>query len=241
MKDVETHILWTGGWDSTFRLLYLVLYEKRNVQPHYVVTGQESTGKEIETMYRISGMLYKKYPFTRDLLKPVIVQDVKGISPNEKITDEYLKIKRGEKVNMQYEFLARYCDQIGIKAEVCVEPYLDGFKSKYLNKGYIFDDFFFYPLIDTPKKKMEELSQKYGWMDIMKETWFCRVPKNGKPCGVCAACVDVVMGKMGYRLPFRSRVLAKIQLPFRKLWRNNYKYQSKAPLKYIFNMLSGRV
>src|SRR5688572_33020809 len=30
-------LLWTGGWDSTFRLLMLLLVERRAVQSYYIV------------------------------------------------------------------------------------------------------------------------------------------------------------------------------------------------------------
>ena len=30
-------VLWTGGWDSTFRVLYLVLVEKCQVQTYYII------------------------------------------------------------------------------------------------------------------------------------------------------------------------------------------------------------
>ena len=30
-------VLWTGGWDSTFRVLELVLHWKVSVEPHYVI------------------------------------------------------------------------------------------------------------------------------------------------------------------------------------------------------------
>ncbi len=33
----EFNVLWTGGWDSTFRVLDLVLHQKATVQPHYLL------------------------------------------------------------------------------------------------------------------------------------------------------------------------------------------------------------
>ena len=34
---MATPLLWTGGWDSTFRLLSLLLREQREVQPYYIL------------------------------------------------------------------------------------------------------------------------------------------------------------------------------------------------------------
>ena len=45
------NLLWTGGWDSTFRLLSLVLIKRKPVQPFYVIdVGRVSTIREIKTM-----------------------------------------------------------------------------------------------------------------------------------------------------------------------------------------------
>ena len=30
-------LLWTGGWDSTFRLLQLLLLYEKKVQPYYII------------------------------------------------------------------------------------------------------------------------------------------------------------------------------------------------------------
>ena len=34
--DSPRRLLWTGGWDSTYRLLDLLLVQKQHVQPYYV-------------------------------------------------------------------------------------------------------------------------------------------------------------------------------------------------------------
>ena len=238
-----THLFWTGGWDSTFRLLCLLLLEKNEVQPHYIVTGQKSTGKEIETMYRLIKDIYTKYPETRKLLKPLILKDYKGVEPNQEITNVYLEIKKEKKINAQYELLARYCHQINEKVELCSDPDIDGLKIDYFNTGKIFDTYFYYPLVDSHiyKKKMVKISNENGWSEIMSRTWFCRVPKRDQPCGLCGPCTDILLADMDSRLPFKPRLIARLQLPFRKFWRNNYHLQSKAPFKYIYKMLSGRV
>ena len=36
-RTTPVQILWTGGWDSTFRLLQLLLELKLEVIPHYVI------------------------------------------------------------------------------------------------------------------------------------------------------------------------------------------------------------
>ena len=52
MKESKPiNLLWTSGWDSTFRLLQLVVEQKVSVQPIYIIdTGRASTLTEIKSM-----------------------------------------------------------------------------------------------------------------------------------------------------------------------------------------------
>jgi hypothetical protein len=52
--DNAVNLLWSGGWDSTFRLLELILVRRRPVKPYYVIDSQRmSTGVELERRDRI--------------------------------------------------------------------------------------------------------------------------------------------------------------------------------------------
>ena len=47
----SVHLLWTGGWDSTFRLLQLLLQQRVPVVPHYLVDDtRPSAQTELRTM-----------------------------------------------------------------------------------------------------------------------------------------------------------------------------------------------
>ena len=66
------NLLWTGGWDSTFRLLQLLLLHRVPVVAYYIEDPtRPSTGIELETMARIVDRLHDAYPHTRDLLLPI--------------------------------------------------------------------------------------------------------------------------------------------------------------------------
>ena len=53
-KNAEVMLLWTGGWDSTFRLLWLSWIEGRTVQPLYIAEeGRASTAAELSAMKKI--------------------------------------------------------------------------------------------------------------------------------------------------------------------------------------------
>ena len=76
-----TNLFWTGGWDSTFRVLQLLLLHKRSVQPYYVIDeDRRSTGMEIHTMIKIKDLLYNLHPDTRKLLLPIRFIDVHDIA-----------------------------------------------------------------------------------------------------------------------------------------------------------------
>ena len=73
MKNEPINVLWTGGWDSTYRMVEL---SRRNVtiQPIYCCDpGRQSLEKEKETIERIRKALknrgggYKRHFFTDSL------------------------------------------------------------------------------------------------------------------------------------------------------------------------------
>ena len=56
--------------------------------------------------------------------------------------------------------------------------------------------------------KVEEMrvAQESGWMPIMRGTWFCHAPVNGKPCGTCNPCKDAMAEVMRWRMPLSSKL-----------------------------------
>ena len=47
---------------------------------------------------------------------------------------------------------------------------------------------------------MKDFFVRHNYVDIMKTTWFCHSPINGKPCGKCNPCKGVVEEGMAERL-----------------------------------------
>ena len=76
MADVTNEgvqLLWTGGWDSTFQLLNLLLREGAVVTPWYVIDAERrSTGVELDTMRRLRGELARQFPEARTRLRPLM-------------------------------------------------------------------------------------------------------------------------------------------------------------------------
>jgi len=232
------NLLWTGGWDSTFRLLQIVLEEKKKVQPYYVVRPQECAGKEIDTIHNIRRQIFRDHPYTRKLFMGTILIDDMNIESDSEITNEYKRIAKKKHINKQYEILARFCKQLDIKnMELSV---LSRETFSYFETNSTIFKYFEYPILGLTKLKMAEVAKQKGWEKYMKMTWFCRRPKGDRPCGLCGPCTDVMIDGLYWRLPLRSRLLAYIQLPFRKWWRKNYLKQENGINKHIKKLLKHR-
>lgn len=241
MENKPVNIFWTGGWDSTFRVLQLVIEEKRKVQPHFVVRAQASVGKEIKTMIDIRRELFRNYPETRGLLKPTFYADILGIENNSQITDSVNKIRRRYDFSGQYDFCGRYCAQHDIldmeisltkdgRVQKIIDPYLSGDHwrmnpNKSGEEKLFFDVFKYYkfPLVNTSKVEMKMIAKRGGWDNLLEMTWFCATPYKGKPCGFCGPCTYVIEEGIGRRLPIFRRLLSTIHLPFRRFYRDKIK------------------
>ena len=71
--DDPVQLLWTGGWDSTFRLLTLLVLEQRRVQPYYVLDDERrrrSVSAEREAMRRIREALGRSHSEAAARLAP---------------------------------------------------------------------------------------------------------------------------------------------------------------------------
>ena len=76
------HLLWTGGYDSTARLMQLLIIEKHPVQPIYVAApntdtkgifaGRKNIVKEINTMKKIKKAVLARYPHTEPYFLPTV-------------------------------------------------------------------------------------------------------------------------------------------------------------------------
>ncbi len=114
-QEKTVDVLWTGGWDSTFRLLQLILSEKKRVKPHYLIDpDRPSVKNEKEAMDRIRQSLYKKFPHTKELLLPTDYTNVADVEPDAEITQAYNEILKTHHLGSQYDWLARYCKEKNI-------------------------------------------------------------------------------------------------------------------------------
>ncbi|HBI56394.1 MAG TPA: hypothetical protein DEA85_04165 [Firmicutes bacterium] len=218
-------ILWTGGWDSTYRVLCL---SRMNVilQPHYIIyDGRRSTKQELGAIRDITEDILRD-PRTKCELKPLILTNEKNIPPDEEISSAFEIIRQHVLIGIQYEYLARYAKdieniEIGIETGGQTDLMIntmgkmnyvdnDGLSyweiDKHNSQKALLDVFghFRWPLYQMGKVDMKEDSERQGFAHIMDKTWFCHFPAKNRPCGSCFPCRFTIQGGMGSRLPHRA-------------------------------------
>jgi hypothetical protein len=229
--SLATPLLWTGGWDSTFRLLSLLIIERREVQPYYVVDrprDRPGVPAEREAMRRIRDLIRSRYPDAIDRLRPTIECAVAEIPPNEALTQHYEGCLKSAFIGGQYEWLARYCAAHDIdamelaihrddKARELLAGLIDATRMKLDSRHsgdsrYELFRRFKFGLFDTTKQQMRAESARAGFDDLMKLTWFCHRPRRGQPCGTCNPCIYTIEEGLGDRVPLAGRIRYEIRI-----------------------------
>lgn len=114
------NLLWTGGLDSTFRLVELSR-ENVEIQPYYIIDpNRKSTPQERKAMDQIYKLLKSKSQ-TKAILKNIRFIEINTIKPNKEITDSWKQFSDSHKLGCQYDFLARFAFQNNLILEVGIE------------------------------------------------------------------------------------------------------------------------
>jgi len=221
-------LLWTSGWDSTFRLLQLVLQRRVLVQPWYLNDMERlSTPFEHRAMNGIRRAIAERDADAAALIRPTRFADVADVAPDETITARYQRWGLGS----QYDWLARFAEQedlmgleIGNTGQGRVHQIMEGNLERYEGRGgatyrlvaepsdpdlLLFRRFEF-PLFDVAKEEMIDIVRRKELGDIMSRTWFCHSPEGGRPCGHCTPCRIAVEKGFAYRIPPLRRVRPRL-------------------------------
>jgi 7-cyano-7-deazaguanine synthase in queuosine biosynthesis len=224
-SDECIKVLWTGGWDSTFRVLYAAWVEGKRVEPHYIIdTGRRSSFCELRAISRIKDSLRMRNKEAYDRIGNLQITSGNEIPQDAEITDLWKQLKQKMDLARQYDWLARYAKSKNLTAlELSIErdtfEKQDGIDVSLLLKAKVertpsgsfrikqgagdgaelFARFEF-PIREYTKVTMREAAKQHGFLEILEMSWFCHEPINGKPCGMCKPCVVVVAQGMGYRL-----------------------------------------
>ncbi len=259
------NLLWTGGWDSTFRILQLSGKDVI-IQPHYLKDDNRKSQKyELDTISSITEDI-RKLPSTKCVIRDLIVVNVSGIKNDREITQAYKNIAEKHRLGIQYEWLARYSETIknleigdengsaqdsillaAIKASGAIKKVVDEYKGEYyvVNKSVSSDDIikvfgnYHYPILFYNKMEMKKEAEEMGVIDIMYKTWFCHTPIDSQPCGRCVACAGTIKKGLEYRLSkaaLRRYRIKKIIDPIR----STYLYKNMRDLKMLIKSTLGQ-
>ncbi|WP_019627637.1 7-cyano-7-deazaguanine synthase [Thioalkalivibrio sp. AKL10] len=223
MTQLTRHVLWTGGFDSTFRVCQILATSKDTLQPHYLVDEtRQSTGEEIRAMSAIRTTVEELWSGASCRLLPTKYTSARGNPIPNDIRQAFNTVYSQKDIGTQYPWLTRYARSLGLPLELGIQgggrlektlgPYVwDGelagsgdteFEEALLK---LFEPFRF-PIMDLSKTDMIRIADEQGFRPIMEQTWFCHQPKTGKPCGRCAPCKYAIEQGMGWRIPFLRRI-----------------------------------
>lgn len=223
------HLLWTGGWDSTFRLLQLA-HEGTEIQPHYIQEKtRDSLQKEMQAMNDIRKKVNEKFPGS-------FVHEVELINQSEIIvfpefTQSYKRLLSKGWIGSQYIYIASYCKQMSIPGfELSIEKLsisrnnvmpclknteIDSLNRRVISEGSdkdllcLFNQFAF-PVLHLTKLDMLKESENMGVKEILNMTWFCHQPLFDEPCGSCNPCMSTLQAGFKYR--FSRLALARYKV-----------------------------
>ena len=214
------NVLWTGGWDSTFRVIQLYRLGAI-IQPIYVLDyNRISSKKELEVVNTLVNEIPLRFEQAKGNILPLTIIKRQDIPYNLFLKLIYKRLKHSISLGKQYYWLTsiakKYPDlELSAHKEdrdrLFFEDQLIEIKSEHqgLNwrvnpkkvdffRRHIFKNMTF-PLISISKPEMKTIAEEYNFIDLMESTWFCH-KSNDKPCGICSPCKQYVRDGFGYRL-----------------------------------------
>jgi hypothetical protein len=228
MTNEGVDLLWTSGWDSSFRLLQLVFDHQATVRPWYVIDEKrQSTGHEIAAMERIRDAIRRRSPAAADRIEPTRFKGLSAIREDADATARFHELRSRGALGSQYDWLSRFAAEEGIdglelsihrddRAHDFVRPHVvvggDGYRLGDDPEDPALELFrpFRFPLLDWTKPAMAKHAAAAGYGPVLELTWFCHRPWRGKPCGYCNPCRFTIDEGLGRRVPLIRRRLSKL-------------------------------
>lgn len=237
MENRIVHIFWTGGLDSTYRLVELSR-QKCVIQPHYVIVNRKNIKYELRAISEISNILSSDKRTIAEI-RPVRTFPKSELEeyPDIQLAWEYLHEKKNFK-SKQYPLFTRYARQKKLKLEMGIQFSKNGTVAKVVDESYLkdcpdnddvmmidpekgshewasytlFQDFLF-PKSLYHKTKREEIEdlKRLGYDKVVKKVWTCFRPVLGMPCGHCFSCQSAKYEGAGELIPAVGYILGGIR------------------------------
>lgn len=233
----KINIFWTGGLDSTFRVVELSRYQC-TIQPYYIMMEKRlSMHHELKAIETITRILRNDKRTKARLLDPILVEEY-DIPRDTETFDSWVRMMRGK--SWQYYLLAKYANQYHLEMEMGIQFSPIGSIAMFIDEALLIshpDSNYNVKIIDKTraskdtltvfgnfcfpeslyhKNKSEEINilRQEGYGEIVKHVWFCFDPLWGYPCGHCSPCIS--FEKEGVRLPYMGKMLFRIRGFFKK-------------------------
>ena len=246
--DKNIHLLWTGGWDSTFRLVELS-FDEVDIYPVYVIdSARKSQTIEQKRMQEIVDILRNK-PQTKACIHDIEMIKLEDIPEDPEITEAYRIVHEKTSLGSQHEWLARLGKlkpglELGAKAGNPQTSHLTHAVHEYGNliiengvgffdpnssskEGMLVLGCFRFPLITRTERDMLESIKKWGYEDVMQKIWFCHTPIGEMPCGLCHPCEVKMESNMEFLLTKKAQRRYKIYRFFSRMLGKKSKYRFK--------------
>ena len=207
-----TELLWTGGWDSTFRLCQLARMEGVEVQPYYLTLPRPGYEEELKRIPLLWDLL-QKHPKRRATILPVKYIDRDDLPIPPEIEEAWQKFRDAPyELGGQYRRIAvfarshpgielgqeRYYKKLGHLRKLLIEKghmRLTPDQTGYFVKEDCDPDVWLLfgnlrlPICELHEPQMAKMVHRWGFDDVMSHVWFCYTPVNGEPCGLCVPCL----------------------------------------------------
>ncbi len=196
-------VLWTGGWDSTFRVADLLLTHGAVVQPIYVLNpDRRSAMAEVRTMRRMRARLVARLDDPR-ALRPLRIHAKDDYRAPKHVTTRYASLRKRTRTGSQYLWLAAVAEHhgwSGVELSMTREDPPGGLqRAVFAHPGtgdptLREDDharLFAYwglPLLGLTKAELGGLARARGFADVLLLRQFCFDPVLGRACGRCHPC-----------------------------------------------------
>jgi len=209
INDDPIQLFWTGGLDSTFRLLQILWEGSRPVQPIYIEDpNRPSLATENATRAKIRLAVLRDHPELAERFLEEKTYPRAEVVIHPEVRDGFRELASRFHVGGQYEFLAAFAREYAHgPIEVCFtwqpktkkEALNAHIESLMQGTGHdcrietdpphpIFKDFRF-PVIHVSKTEMGVIAKELGFESYLSETWYCSKPTpDGQACGLCNPC-----------------------------------------------------
>jgi hypothetical protein len=231
VQDEPIHLFWTSGWDSTYRLLEILVVEKRRAQPHYIVDeSRRSNPEEARALEEIQSALSLQFPEASERLNPILFTPRAQVPVYEDVMADFEALERAAASGPQTGWLACYArykaiDDLEVSWEwsalsrVLVPAIMedsvgeghdrklrDELKNPFLEVLRPFR----FPVAHLTKQDMGRLAAQHGFLELLNLCWSCHQPRKGDACGFCVPCEYSIRAGLGRRLSWRARLRLRI-------------------------------